>query len=229
VDSRHGVWAAIGGALLVVGVGGIIALIVSAQTSQRWFGPVVLLMAVAIVIGLYGLFGPILGLPMPAPRSEPFWHGPVALPTPTRSTSGAAGAATDVPPLTATRAGEPDPKPTTSARRRTTADGRPLISRTPEELMAMYGKLTDVQGKLLIAPFLEKWIQIEGTVQDVSSRGDIVRVDINEHPYVKVWFRQTDLPKLILLESGDHVTVHGRIEAIERYSVSLDPCVLVED
>jgi hypothetical protein len=74
LESRHSLWIGIGGALLVVGVGGIIALVASSQTSQRWFFWVVVALAVVAVVGLYGLFGPILGLPMRGPRTQPFWR-----------------------------------------------------------------------------------------------------------------------------------------------------------
>jgi hypothetical protein len=95
--------------------------------------------------------------------------------------------------------------------------------------MDLYGNLTDVQGKLVVAPNIGQWIELQGTVSNVISSGDLIRLHLKEHPSVGVWFRgKIALQRLILLHAGDRLVVQGQVEEIERYYVSLDPCELVD-
>jgi hypothetical protein len=219
MDSRHTAWLAIGGTLLVVGAGGVVTLEGSGQGTH--FRLVELLLLVMAAVGVYGLFGPLLGLPMASPRSYPFWRRrpipelpAVIQPTPIMPAA----------PLAPAQSEPPAPKRTIAA------GGQRLLNRTPQQLMALYGNLTDVQGKLLVAPTIGQWIELEGTVADVSSTsGELIRLHLKEHPLVAIWFRgKKALERLILLHAGDRVAVQGEVEVIERHHVSLDPCELVD-
>jgi hypothetical protein len=82
VEHRHNVWTAVGAGVAALGAADAIALFVLDKSfpkehfsAQGWFGPTFGLGVVAVVLGLYALLSPVLGVPMPSPRSEPVWRG----------------------------------------------------------------------------------------------------------------------------------------------------------
>jgi hypothetical protein len=110
--------------------------------------------------------------------------------------------------------------------------GRYLIKRTAEELYGMYANANlAIEGKRIVAPYIGKWMQVEGSVEDVSELEQLglLRLHIKEQPRVTMWFHAKEwLERLVVLRKGDHMIVQGQIEAIEATSISLDPCELVD-
>src|SRR5205807_5424862 len=43
-------------------------------SDQSWFWPLVAILGILTVLGVYGLLAPVAGLPLPPIRTKPFWR-----------------------------------------------------------------------------------------------------------------------------------------------------------
>ena len=105
MESRHVAWQQIGAGCLAVGGTGLLALFLLDKgqptinvSVQAWFWSLIVVMGVLTALGLYGLFAPVVGLPLPPTRAEPFWRRrgrpwPASGIAPTEPSPGKAGGA----------------------------------------------------------------------------------------------------------------------------------------
>jgi hypothetical protein len=129
----------------------------------------------------------------------------------------------------------PEPEPVPEERR--------FVGVTPFYLVSLFVNLTDQQAKPLIRPYIGKWLKVSGQLGDVlSNRETISQVTFNDagpfsdpykqpyRPYtVYMYFDRAGWDSsLEVLPVGSDIAVIGRITRIDRHSVHLEDCELVE-
>jgi|SRR5262252_1387729 len=80
MEQRQNDAIAVGAATLATGlaIGGTAVTLAMASSSVEsgvWFRPSLFVAGGLVLVGLYLLIGPYLGMPVPEPRSVPIWHG----------------------------------------------------------------------------------------------------------------------------------------------------------
>jgi len=122
---------------------------------------------------------------------------------------------------------EPEPPAPAPAERVTT-------QRTPEDLWELFASLTDMQATRVIEPFIGQWMEISGPVDSVGNwDGHFAQVTLNrpKDPYHHIFFMFRSegwVPRLATLATGDRLTIRGEIERIDRISIQLTNCEIVD-
>ena len=101
---------------------------------------------------------------------------------------------------------------------------------TPAELSKFYEGHMKFQAEQLLRPYEGQWIEVSGGVRDISSHGDQFALTLEDHrdPYLVLIFDRTAWEeRLTVLQRGQLIFVHGRVEKVEPYSVMLTDCELV--
>lgn len=108
----------------------------------------------------------------------------------------------------------------------------------PEDLMKIYKDNTEIQASKLAASYIGKWIQVSGTVSEVTTNigynHDTVHVTLNLRdepflPYFVLGFPSKQwLERLQILPRGHRITANGQIEKIGSHGLTLENCELVE-
>lgn len=108
---------------------------------------------------------------------------------------------------------------------------RILVNVAPFFLIDTLKEHTDIAGQKLIAPYIGKWMRVEGSVADV--------VDASGNPYVQVWtdephrelvsmrFRPSWLDHLSTFRRGDRIVAMGRVASADTVVVRFEDCELV--
>lgn len=109
-----------------------------------------------------------------------------------------------------------------------------VIRVTPEFLTSLYKDHVTIQADRLTAAYINQWLRIAGTVNDVSGGERTYLLFLKEYggglaPMVMFVFDQSWADKLHLLRRGERVVVEGRIEAIRSGGVDLSSCELVPE
>jgi hypothetical protein len=110
-----------------------------------------------------------------------------------------------------------------------------LISLTPQELVRLFNTGgTSAQANRLIQPYVGKWMQISGVVNDVAHFGpDTNQVSFTEGPMglgiiILMYFREKWADEVSMLVKGENITVRGQLRSIEyRDTVALNKCELL--
>ena len=102
------------------------------------------------------------------------------------------------------------------------------IRDTPEELWDLFKEKTDLQAQADTAEYDGKWIEVTGVVEKVGSwNGNYAHVAFHrEGGAVSMFF--TDKHWLDRLSVLNQITVRGQILKLERQSLSINDCELVE-
>ena len=110
---------------------------------------------------------------------------------------------------------------------------RIIVDRTPEQLLAQFQGVTNVQGRNRVAPYIGKWLAVSGPLGNVlGSYPDSVQVtfanrsmfDAND---VYAYFREKKWSdQLEIKDKGDEISLIGRITDIDSQTVRLDNCEL---
>jgi hypothetical protein len=107
-----------------------------------------------------------------------------------------------------------------------------LLDITPKDLENLFKEQTDVQAQKQIAPFIGKWMRVDGPLGDFSSDG---RLLLANHHYpatiYNVWMKVNARPWIDLLseaDKGTHLTVQGQICFVNRLAVQLIYCELLD-
>ena len=123
------------------------------------------------------------------------------------------------------------------------SDGRVILGRsvTPELLIDLHMKHTALQADRLAAPYIGKWLRLQGKVGNVSTRSNeqicvaLTLVPITSatlaHPLAMtttlLYFSPDAAPELETLQLNDEIAVLGKIEEIGYMSLILEECELI--
>ena len=116
------------------------------------------------------------------------------------------------------------------------ADNRIVVNVTPKDLTDFYVDRMDFEGDAAVERYLNKWMKIDGQLKNVVDRREYSRrwlgvyLELNPQlPTVSMFFNdQKWFDRLLVLRRGDPVSVLGRIHKVQRESVVLEDCELVE-
>lgn len=98
---------------------------------------------------------------------------------------------------------------------------------TPAFLVSRYKGVTAMQGDQAVAAHRDKWLRVEGIVDEVSQIGRIIRVTLfNDTASVILNFSRHD-PRLESLMQGAKIAIVGRIDFVSRNGVTLEECEFV--
>lgn len=108
---------------------------------------------------------------------------------------------------------------------------------TPRYLTDFYTDRMDFEGAALVKRYLGKWMRLSGPLRNVSDHDDIpghrwLGVFMQwppGNPSVSMFFNNPRwFDRLLVLKRGDPISVLGRIQKIDRDSMVLEDCELVE-
>jgi hypothetical protein len=91
---------------------------------------------------------------------------------------------------------------------------------------------TSLEGQRAVQPYLGKWLYISGRVFNVDFDAHIGwNVAIHDDApseLTSLYFADSEGPKIETLRLNTNVRVLGQIKSIDRYSIRLEHCTLVE-
>lgn len=114
---------------------------------------------------------------------------------------------------------------------------------TAEYLMNMFREpgRTTFQGSALLEPYLGKWMKVSGVMRDVSKSEagyfaqmtferdpSLDRTNWLYHTALYMLFRESWIPRVLILKRGQKVTVIGQIDRVTSYDMQLGNCELVD-
>jgi len=112
------------------------------------------------------------------------------------------------------------------------AEGRIFVGKkiTPEYFKKVKREHTDIQGDKLLAPYIDKWMRIKGTIDNVSEYDDSYSISMAAASggyIIAMYFNKSWGPKITILVKGERVKVEGQITNIGSIYVALKNCKLV--
>ena len=105
---------------------------------------------------------------------------------------------------------------------------------TPAYLAKFYDDYTVVQADNMVAPYIGKWMSIEGPIGEIMPAGPnrillaFANDDSAPYPHRMMTFDEKWFDRLSIMKRGEVVTVVGEIQKIEPHVVSLTNCELIE-
>jgi hypothetical protein len=112
---------------------------------------------------------------------------------------------------------------------------RVIVDVTPEYLMRLYENKMSAQAQTLAAPYIGKWLRIQGKLEDIRrSYGGAVSVSLQREGAVSglnlhAFFDGDWYDRLIVMPSGTKVSLIGQIFEVEKFNVMLHNCELVQE
>lgn len=112
---------------------------------------------------------------------------------------------------------------------------RIFVKVTPEYLASHFYEHTGVQATKLVEPYVGKWINVFGIVNDVSNALSQTMVILNRprkegHLLIFAKFREQKwVDRIVLLRRKDKVAVVGQISSVSDNSITLDYCEMASD
>jgi hypothetical protein len=113
-------------------------------------------------------------------------------------------------------------------------EDRTLANITLDKLRDFYRDRTQTEGDRLAAPYVNKWVTVEGKVYDAHMRSIINNCEVVLSPDgdtsladTKLYFAERWRDRVELLRRGDVITVEGKILYAARMQVALDDCALI--
>lgn len=111
---------------------------------------------------------------------------------------------------------------------------------SPHTLMSLAEGKTNHEGQLVLAPFIGKWIRVEGIFDDLSvypsfsvvalQRREMLRmlgVTIHDTSHTMFIFEE-NRDRLEVLRVGERIVIDGQITAVDRHHCKLEHCELVQ-
>lgn len=215
-ETHHLLWGGIGALLVLIGATELAARLTTAPVS--WLG----IFCGLIILGVYALVAPFLGLPLPRTRSRPFWKGgPVSGVLATRPPP------ESVPTISAV------PVPTRAKPLRPPA-ARGLTDLTAGQLMALAAlpDLTAAQIGPIVAAHYDEQLRVEGTVEDVREEGHPGSAVVYHHTQVTVRERSHRIDvcfdgrneRALRLAKGAAIRAVGQIQYVHAAAITLWGC-----
>ncbi len=204
-------WQVAWGIVATIGGAFDTALLVARVTSQPPLGAIIVA-SIVMLGGLYAVFAPV-------------WHWPPFRQRPD-STRG------DDPLPSSAVANEPP----VAAGADTHASDRIFVQKTPQDLTNLFGRQTSILAQRQADAFYGKWMRVSGRLGDVSAWNGFssivtfARKTFGKDSTLFMMFRdeQTAKSRLQVLSAGERITVEGEIARIDRFSVQLTNCTLVD-
>jgi hypothetical protein len=123
--------------------------------------------------------------------------------------------------------------PATSRPTPPSLDERETTDVTPEHLHDLVANVTELQGEKLVADYLGKVMTLNGNVGGVGRWNGMICSAYLTHrppgPMIFLWFREEKwLDRLGVLRAGDPIKVRGVLGMVDKLTVRLDYCELLE-
>lgn len=103
---------------------------------------------------------------------------------------------------------------------------------TPEYLMGLFKSQTIIQADKLIEPYINKWIETEGSLSQVTSRSwpeVCANVILRFGEYqIHLTFDKTWIERLSMIRRKDNIRVRGTISQVRTYSIDLENGEIVD-
>ena len=125
----------------------------------------------------------------------------------------------DTHAIAATPVSEPVPEP---------PPPKVFIDITPGYLIDLYKDRTSIQGDVLAAAYMGKWIVVTGKVRDIYVTGDALTAQVydNDEQFIVARFSKEGSEKLSKIARGATVKVRGEIFEIDIMRLRLRECDL---
>ena len=130
------------------------------------------------------------------------------------------------------------PAPTTASVEHILPSDRVYTPRTASEIFLSIHKLTSLEADNAMRPYIGKWLKIEGVVRDVSDYRDIISIhlDLPETKEIDLslggislrFKKDRWMQHIETIKKGDFVKAVGIIDRIDRWTMSLEDCELIE-
>jgi hypothetical protein len=139
------------------------------------------------------------------------------------------GSAPDEPPARAISQ-DPQPSPASIAVAPRSKAKRTYVDVDGDYLRGFFKELSGIQATKLVAPYLNSWMRVSGTVASLSDFTQLAQMTLAEKPGLYLYFvdRKWIGPLSRLRLNVDTVTVDGKIEKIRGPWIDLHECELVD-
>ena len=101
---------------------------------------------------------------------------------------------------------------------------------------------TSFQARTLVEPYIGKWMKVSGVMKDVMRTNvdqKFVQMVFERDPSIEythplfyaqltMYFRNDWIQRVLILKVGDQLTVIGQIDRVDRISLQLENCELVQ-
>lgn len=115
---------------------------------------------------------------------------------------------------------------------------RVYSARTIEEISNAIDGLNSLQTNRFIQPFIGKWIRVQGTIKDIfeySTESNEIGVLLGQNQeksltsptLILTFVKETWLPTLETMNSGDFAHVEGEIDKISKFRISIKNCEII--
>ena len=137
------------------------------------------------------------------------------------------------PPRLEQKVSPPPPEQTVSGK---TLGDLIITNESAESLSGMVKAVTGIRAEGLTAPFIGRWLKVDGVIANVSSSTAdkerlLVSAELKKntfYPLISMWFSE---PKsrayLTMKNKGDAISAIGKIEEIGPYRIYLEDCELL--
>ena len=107
----------------------------------------------------------------------------------------------------------------------------PYTIRTPEEILAEFNNRTDLQAEKVVQSYAGQWLRLEGRIYNVyeNSGSIVVMLDSEMAPSIHLKFnKERWLRNLETTTAGDNITAEGKISRIDRMTMVIEHCEVIE-
>jgi starvation-inducible outer membrane lipoprotein len=109
------------------------------------------------------------------------------------------------------------------------------VTATPAELVKPFESYVAAQANRLVEPYIGKWIRLSATVVNVHNQATFwqvlmyraVGIGTPDNPQISALFEPEWSDRLSTITLHQSITIIGRIQQVERITVSLAECELV--
>ena len=110
------------------------------------------------------------------------------------------------------------------------SEKRVYTQRTAGEIFAAIKNMTDIQIEKFAEPHIGKWIRVQSTIRDINQNENFYYVMIGKwfDPMPYLCFYKPMWRSIETMNAGDHIAAVGTIYKIEKMTMYIDRCELVE-
>lgn len=111
-------------------------------------------------------------------------------------------------------------------------EGADFVSLTVTDILETLPRLTEVQQRRATLHYLEKRYVVSGRIEDLAEadagRALLIMGPPSGVPRVFAWLAAEEFERVVNLNKGDTVTLVGRFEEVEAYSITLRDCEVID-
>lgn len=86
---------------------------------------------------------------------------------------------------------------------------------------------TDIRAKRLVSPYIGKWVDVRGTIVNITEWSTTVSVTLKGEPILSLSFDNALLDQVATYQKGAVIAARGCIWNITRHSANLDGCEIL--